>query len=54
MKKTVRVNIGGFVFNLDDDAYYKLEKYLKDIFTQDVNKLEKLIKRSLRQWKNID
>lgn len=31
MKKTVRVNISGLVFMLDDDAYHKLNQYLEAI-----------------------
>ncbi|MBW7936172.1 MAG: hypothetical protein H3C71_03240, partial [Flavobacteriales bacterium] len=28
MKKTIQTNIGGFVFNMDDDAYLATEQYL--------------------------
>jgi len=28
MKKTLRVNISGTIFNIDEDAYYQLKKYL--------------------------
>lgn len=28
MKKTLRVNISGTIFNIDEDAYHKLKKYL--------------------------
>ncbi len=28
MKKTLRVNISGTIFNIDEDAYYKLKNYL--------------------------
>ncbi len=28
MKKTIRINIGGLVFNIDEDAYQKLRDYL--------------------------
>jgi phage shock protein PspC (stress-responsive transcriptional regulator) len=31
MKKTVRVNISGFIFNIDEDAYNQLRHYLDDI-----------------------
>lgn len=31
MKKTVRININGLIFNLDEDAYQKLSKYLDAI-----------------------
>lgn len=31
MKKTQTVNIGGFVFHVDEDAYKRLSKYLKEI-----------------------
>ncbi len=31
MNKVMNLNIGGIVFNVDDDAYEKLKKYLKDI-----------------------
>ncbi len=31
MKKTVRININGLIFNLDEDAYLKLNKYLDAI-----------------------
>ncbi len=31
MKKTVRININGLIFNLDEDAYQRLSKYLDAI-----------------------
>ncbi len=31
MNKIMNINIGGIVFHVDDDAYEKLKKYLKDI-----------------------
>jgi len=31
MKKTINVNLGGIVFNIDDDAYIKLKAYLDQI-----------------------
>ena len=31
MKKTVKVNIGGFSYNIDEDAYNTLKIYLDDI-----------------------
>ncbi len=31
MKKTIRINIGGFIYHIDEDAYQELEKYLKAI-----------------------
>lgn len=31
MKKTVRINISGYIFNIDEDAYEKLSKYLEEI-----------------------
>ena len=31
MKKTVKVNIGGFSYNIDEDAYNALRVYLDDI-----------------------
>ena len=34
MKKTLRVNISGTIFNIDEDAYYKLKKYLDVIETR--------------------
>ena len=34
MKKTVRINLGGSVFNVDDDAYLKLQNYLNAIDRQ--------------------
>ncbi len=34
MKKTVTINISGIIFNIDEDAYTKLQKYLEDINAQ--------------------
>ena len=31
MNKTISVNIGGRVFNIEEDAYEKLNKYLRTI-----------------------
>ena len=31
MKKTININLGGIVFNIDDDAYMKLKRYLDQI-----------------------
>ena len=31
MKKTLRVNISGVIFNIDEDAYFELKKYLDTI-----------------------
>ena len=31
MKKTVRINISGIIFNIDEDAYEKLHRYLEAI-----------------------
>ncbi|MCC8153552.1 MAG: hypothetical protein LIP01_04680 [Tannerellaceae bacterium] len=31
MKKTLTVNLGGRVFHIDEDAYYLLDKYLKNL-----------------------
>ena len=31
MKKVINITIGGLVFLIEDDAYQKLEGYLKDI-----------------------
>lgn len=31
MKKTIRINIGGFIYHIDEDAYQELDKYLKAI-----------------------
>ncbi len=31
MKKTIRINISGYIFHIDDDAYKQLEKYLNSI-----------------------
>ncbi len=31
MKKTVSINISGIIFNIDEDAYEKLKKYLKRV-----------------------
>jgi len=28
MKKTIKINISGLVFHIDEDAYEKLENYL--------------------------
>ena len=37
MKRTITVNLNGIVFNIDDDAYSLLDKYLKDIETHFAN-----------------
>ena len=34
MKKTVRINISGIIFNIDEDAYEKLQHYLNSITRQ--------------------
>ena len=31
MKKTLTVNLGGTVFNIDEDAYRLLDKYLSNL-----------------------
>lgn len=33
MKKTLTINVAGLVFNIDDDAYYRLNDYLEKIRT---------------------
>lgn len=33
MKKTLTINLAGLVFNIDEDAYYSLQDYLKNIKT---------------------
>lgn len=40
MKKTVMINISGIIFNIDEDAYNKLQKYLEDINAGFSNKEE--------------
>ena len=40
MKKTVRININGLIFNLDEDAYHRLNKYLESIRRKFKNKSE--------------
>ena len=37
MKKTIRININGLIFNLDEDAYSKLQKYLSSITNKFLN-----------------
>jgi len=37
MKKTIRININGLIFNLDEDAYDKLQKYLGSITNKFLN-----------------
>ena len=31
MKKTLSINLGGTVFNIDEDAYQLLDKYLNNL-----------------------
>jgi len=31
MKKTIKINISGIVFNVDEDAFEQLSRYLKSI-----------------------
>ena len=31
MKKTMTINLSGLVFNIDEDAYSKLQQYLADL-----------------------
>jgi hypothetical protein len=31
MKLTLSVNLGGYSFNIDDDAYEELRRYLKNL-----------------------
>jgi phage shock protein PspC (stress-responsive transcriptional regulator) len=33
MKKTLTINLAGLVFNIDEDAYYRLQDYLENIKT---------------------
>ena len=37
MKKTIRINISGLIFNLDEDAYSKLQQYLNSITNKFLN-----------------
>ena len=37
MKKTIRINISGLIFNLDEDAYSKLQHYLNSITNKFLN-----------------
>jgi len=37
MKKTIRINISGLIFNLDEDAYGKLQHYLNSITNKFLN-----------------
>ncbi len=37
MKKTVRINISGLIFNIDEDAYNKLQQYLNSITRKFLN-----------------
>ena len=34
MKQTIKANIAGFVFNIDEDAYYMLKRYLDNIHSR--------------------
>ena len=38
MKKTLTVNLGGTVFNIDDDAYRLLDNYLSNLRYTSVRK----------------
>ena len=40
MKKTIRINISGLIFNLDEDAYSKLQHYLNSITNKFLNTSE--------------
>lgn len=40
MKKTVRINISGLIFNIDEDAYNKLQQYLNSITKKFLNTTE--------------
>ena len=35
MKKTIKINLNGIIFNIDDDAYEKLKSYLDTIMLSD-------------------
>lgn len=37
MKKTIRINISGLIFNIDEDAYEKLQQYLGSITKKFIN-----------------
>jgi len=37
MKKTIRINISGYIFNIDEDAYERLQHYLNSINKQFVD-----------------
>lgn len=34
MKKTLNINLGGFIFHIDEDAYFRLDKYLNTLKAQ--------------------
>ncbi len=40
MKKTIKINLNGIIFNIDDDAYEKLKSYLDTISRYFSNKQE--------------
>ena len=40
MKKTIKINLSGIIFNIDDDAYEKLKTYLDTIGRHFSNKQE--------------
>ena len=40
MKKTIKINLNGTIFNIDDDAYEKLKTYLDTISRYFSNKQE--------------
>ena len=40
MKKTIKINLSGIIFNIDDDAYEKLKAYLDTISRYFSNKQE--------------
>ncbi|NJO90603.1 MAG: hypothetical protein HC831_17820 [Chloroflexia bacterium] len=37
MKKTIRINISGLIFNIDEDAFEKLQQYLNSITKKFIN-----------------
>ena len=66
MKRTIAINLGGFVFNIDEDAYLELKKYLnllnkhfhnqvggKEIITDIEARMAELLKAKLGIYKEV-
>ncbi len=66
MKKTLTINVAGLVFNIDEDAYYRLKEYLEkikvhfsgekeidDIMTDIESRIAELLREKINEGKQV-